>query len=195
MTRRGPKRKAGKREPNGKLSRKIEDKAERQNDGLDREQRDVLSVGLSARERIWGVKPQHSRDQKAGSAIGRYCLQGQITQAQYDAAMQFLESYHRHLRAIDAPQPHPGAIDLNAVRGRPVLVENLALLAKWEQDYAGAILAIREKQNEIRLQGNLYGSLYTMLVKDVMLDTLLGDVRTACNALAKHYKLLERQAA
>jgi hypothetical protein len=140
------------------------------------------------------VDPRHSRDQKAGSAIGRYCLQGLISQAQYDAAVQFVESYHRHLRAIDAP-PQPGAIDLNATRGRPVTIENVSQLTKWRADHKAAMDAIHSKQNEIRLMGNLYGALYTVLIRDVMLETLLGDLRTGLNALVKHYGLLARVAA
>ena len=162
-------------------------------DGLDREQRDTLATGLTARERVWGISPEHSRDQKVGSAVGRYCLQGLVTQAQYDAAMLFVESYNRHLRAIDAP-PQPGAVDLNATRGRPVFVENPAQLAKWRAEHQAAMSAIQAKQNEIRLMGNLYGAMYAVLIRDVMLEPLLGDLRTGLNALAKHYGLLARAA-
>jgi hypothetical protein len=194
MGKRGIKSKPGKRERNGRLSRQPKDVSERNLSDLDREQRDTLAIGLEARERIFGVKPQQSRDQKAGSAIGRYCLQGLITQAQYDAAMLFLESYHRNLRAIDAP-PQPGAVDLNATHGRPVGLENVAQLRKWRAEHKAAEQAIQTKQNEIRLMGNLYGALYTVLIRDVQLEHLLGDTRTACNALIRHYKLEARIAA
>jgi hypothetical protein len=158
------------------------------------EERDVQGPALTARHRVFGVDPRHSRDQKAGSAIGRYCLQGLISQVQYDAAMQFIESYNHHLRAIDAP-PQPGAIDLNATRGRPVFAENPQQLAKWRAEHKAAMDAIQAKQNEIRLMGNLYGALYAVLIRDVMLETMLGDLRTGLNALAKHYGLLARRAA
>jgi hypothetical protein len=194
LGKRGPKKQPGQREKNGRLSRQPNIEAQRKLDGLDREQRDTLSVGLEGRERVWGVKPQHSRDQKAGSAIGRFCLQGQVTQAQYDAAMLFLESYQRNLRAIDAP-PQPGAVDLNRTHGRPVGRENPAQLAQWRQEYRAACDAIQEKQNEIRLQGNLYGALYELLVRDTQLDYLLPNARTAMNALVKHYRLDGRIAA
>lgn len=193
MGRRGKKPQPGKRERNGRLSRDPVEVSQRNMDGLDREQRDTLSVALSARERVFGVKPSHSRDQKAGSAVGRYCLQGLVTQAQYDAAIQFVESYNRNLRAIDAP-PQPGAVDLNATRGRPVFVENPAQLAKWRAEHKAAMDAIQEKQNEIRLMGNLYGAIYTVLIRDVMLEHMLGDLRTGLNALVKHYGLLARAA-
>lgn len=194
MGKRGTKPKPGKRERNGRLSRQPKHTAERNLADLDREQRDNLSIGLEARERIWGVKPQHSRDQKAGSAVGRYCLQGLVTQAQYDAAMLYLESYHRNLRAIDAP-PQPGAVDLNRTHGLAVGLENVAQLTKWRAEHKATLAAIQAKQNEIRLMGNLYGALYEIVVRDHALEHLLGDLRTAANALVKHYRLDGRMAA
>lgn len=194
MGKRGTKPKPGKRERNGRLSRQPKAVAERNLADLDREQRDTLSIGLEARERIWGVKPQQSRDQKAGSAIGRYCLQGLVTQAQYDAAMLFLESYHRNLRAIDAP-PQPGAVDLNRTHGLAVGLENVKQLTKWRAEHKATLAAIQDKQNEIRLMGNLYGALYEIVVRDHALEHLLGDLRTAANALVKHYRLDGRMAA
>jgi hypothetical protein len=198
MGRRGPKKKQDvKRERNGRMSRNADGRkhnTERNLADLDREQRDNLSIGLEARERIWGVKPQQSRDQKAGSAIGRYCLQGLVTQAQYDAAMLFLESYHRNLRAIDAP-PQPGAVDLNRTHGLAVGLENVKQLTKWRAEHKATLAAIQDKQNEIRLMGNLYGALYEIVVRDHALEHLLGDLRTAANALVKHYRLDGRMAA
>ena len=188
MGKRGTKPKAGKRERNGQLSRKARDVEARGLEGMDQEQRATLAVGLEARERVFGVAPQHSRDQKAGTAIGRFCLTGRITQPQYDAAMAFLESYHRNLLAIDAPKM-PGAVNLNATRGRPVGVENVAQLTRWRQEHAAALAAIQSKQIEIGMLGNLYGSLYAMLIRDTELDHLLGDVRVALNALVRHYRL------
>lgn len=194
MGKRGAKPKPGKRERNGRLSRQPKHVSERNMADLDREQRDTLEPGLSARERIWGVKPQHSRDQKAGSAVGRYCLQGLITQAQYDAAMLFLESYHRNLRAIDAP-PQPGAVDLNRTHGLAVGLENVAQLRKWRAEHKAAEQAIQDKQNEIRLMGNLMGAIGIILIRDQQMEHMLGDFRTAMNALIKHYRLDGRMAA
>lgn len=181
----------GKRERNGQIAR--QDATQRRIDGLDREQRDTLSIGIEARQRVLGVKPAHSRDQKAGSAIGRFCLVGHITQAQYDAALLYIESRARNLRAIDAP-PQPGAVDLNAARGRPVGREDPAQLSRWRRDHRDAERAIQDKQNETRLMGNLFGALDLVLFRDVELDHLLGDLRSALNALVKHYGLLARAA-
>ena len=116
MTTRGGKKRQGKREPNGRLSRQPKHAAERNMADLDAEQRDTLSVGLDARERVFGVKPSQSRDQMAGSVIGRWCLQNIISRSQYDAAMLFQESHTRNLLAIDAP-PQPAAAKEILMRG------------------------------------------------------------------------------
>jgi len=195
MGKRGTKTKRVKnREPNGRASRQPKHVAERNLLDLDQEQRDTVSVALDARERVFGVKPSQSRDQMAGSVIGRWCLQNTISRAQYDAAMLFLESYTRNLLAIDAP-PLPAAVDLNRTHGRPVGMENAAQLRKWRAEYKAATEAIQIKQNEIRLQGNLYGALYAVVVRDVDLDHLAGDTRTALNALVRHYGLMAKEAA
>jgi hypothetical protein len=195
MGKRGPKKRPDqKRERNGRASRQPAVVAERNLLDLDAEQRDMLSVGLTARERVLHVKPSQSRDQMAGSVIGRWCLQRIVTQAQYDAAMAFLESNTRNLLAIDAP-PLPGAVDLNRTHGRPVGLENAPQLRKWRAAHKAALDAIQAKQNEIRLQGNLYGALYAVVIRDVDLEHMAGDVRTALNALVRHYGLEARAAA
>ena len=205
MTTRGGNRQAGKREPNGRLSRQKAEVEKRFIEGLDRDEVDALSVGLAARERLFKVPKERidpktkkkvyvSRDQLLGSVIGRWCLQNIISRAQYDAAMAFLESYTRNLLAIDAP-PQPGAVDLNRTHGRPVGVENAPQLIKWRAAHRSALDAIQAKQNEIRLQGNLYGALYAVVIRDVDLEHMAGDVRTALNALVRHYGLEARQAA
>jgi hypothetical protein len=193
LGKRGPKKTTTKREQNGRRSRKQKDQMEHFMQTLELTQRDTLGVGLNARHKVFGVAPQHTRDQKAGSAIGRFCLQGHITQAQYDAAMMFLEARERNLRAIDAP-PQPGAVNLNATHGRPIIVENAGQVRKWRENYKAACAAIQEKQNEIRLMGNLFGALDAVLVRDIERDMYLGDLRTALNALVKHYGLLARAA-
>ena len=154
----GKKKDVSKREPNGRASRRKRDVMEQFLADMDKDARETQGVALTARHRIFGVDPKHSRDQKAGSAAGRYCLQGLITQAQYDAAIMFLESHQRNLRAIDAP-PQPGAVDLNATHGRPVGLENVKQLTKWRTEHKATLAAIQAKQNEIRLMGNLYGAL------------------------------------
>lgn len=194
MGKRGTKSKPGKRERNGRLSRQPKLVAQRNLLDLDHEQRETVLVALDARERVNGTLPQQSRDQMAGSVIGRWCLTGRISREHYDAAMMFLESYARHLLAIDAPRL-PGAVDLNATHGRPTGTENVDQLRKWRMAHQQAMEALQGKQNEIRLGGNLYGSLYAVVIRDVDLDHLERDVYTALQVLAVHYRFIALEAA
>ena len=124
----------------------------------------------------------------AGSAIGRYCLQGLVTRPQYDAAMAYLEERENYLQAIQAPR-QPGAVDLNATRGQSVAAENVARTQKAKASMKATDAAIMEKQIEVGNMGNLFGALNAVLVMDVELDHLLGDLRTALNALVKRYRM------
>jgi len=192
----GHKRKAGKREPNGRLSRKTADVSERYRDGLDKEERDTISTGLSARVRVHGVKPEHSRDQLAGSFVGRLCLTGELSRVQYDAAMSYMEDWHANLRAIQAAiPPWPNAIDLNATKGRAVGPENIARAQRSVQAWRAARAAVQERQNELRGAGNLFGALDHCVLRDHDHPHLVGSLREALNALARFYRLLSTEAA
>lgn len=188
MGRKSHRRKEGKREQSGKLSRRAVDTAARAalaRDGLDREQQETISVGLEARQRVFGVPVPLSRDQMAGSALGRYCLQGHITRVQYDAGVQYLADCDDHSRAIGTPGI-PRAVDLNAIGGQNNH-ENVAKARAAIARYDAMVKAVREKQFEVGNMGNLFGALDAVIRHDVMLDHLLGDLRTALNALARHY--------
>lgn len=155
----------------------------------------MIAVGIEARQRVWGVPAPVSRDQMAGSAVGRYCLQGQITRAQYDAAMSYLEERDNWFRCIEAPR-QPGAVDLNATKGQSVNAENVSRYRTIMAAREATDKAIMAKQIEIGNMGNLNGALYAVLVQDVQLEHLLGDLRTALNALVRRYGLTSgREAA
>lgn len=184
----GRKRKTGNREPNGRLSRKTEDRKVRDKAEVAATDWDTMGTALMARWRVHNVDPASLRDQMAGSAVGRYCLQGQITRAQYDAAMSYLEEREDWLRCIAAPR-QPGAVDLNATKGQSVNAENVSRYRTIMAAREATDKAIMAKQIEIGNMGNLNGALYAVLVQDVQLEHLLGDLRTALNALVRRYGL------
>lgn len=188
------KRKHGKREPNGRLSRKpgerqIRDKAE-----VAATEWDTMGQALMARNRVHGVEPMNLKDQLAGSAVGRMCLKGIITQTQYDAAMAYLSEREEYHQYIQVPR-QPGAVDLNATKGQSVASENVARVLKVTAAAKATDAAIMDKQIEIGNMGNLFGALNAVLVMDAELDHLVGDLRTALNALARRYGLTGRAKA
>lgn len=196
MGRRGPRRKAVKREANGQPSRRIADAAERAalaREGLDKEQQETIAVGIEARQRVFGLPPTISRDQMAGSAVGRYCIQKHITRVQYDAAMLYLADCEAYSHAIGTPGL-PRAVDLNATGGQNNH-ENVGKALAAIRAHDAMVKAVQAQQNELRNTANLFGALDAVIRRDVMLDHLLGDLRTALNALVRHYGVAGRAAA
>lgn len=193
------KKKAGKREPNGRLSRRKKDVASRFLDTLSLDERDAIGVGVAARIRLHGVKPEHSRDQMAGSYLGRLRMEQQITASQYEAGIAYLSDMEAYRIAIRAPR-QPGAVDLNATHGNSVSVESVDFVQRAITKMDGPIDAngrrhggirgaIQEKQNDVRGIANLWAALSLIVLEDRPLPNLVGDLRYALNALAKHYGL------
>lgn len=89
MNRRGRKRKAGHREPNGQPVRATErERAE-----------DIMRPAREARERIHGVPEALSSSPDAGSVLGRLVLAGEVTPRQRDAGHLY-ESIVREYEAV-----------------------------------------------------------------------------------------------
>ena len=63
-----------------------------------------MQTAIEARQRIHGLTPALAVDQKAGSVLGRMCLAGDITEAQYEAGMRFYKAHAEMLRATLGPR-------------------------------------------------------------------------------------------
>jgi hypothetical protein len=99
MTRRGRKRKAGRRQPNGQPAR---DRA------FVRE--DVLSVvRRQPHRRRYG---EAFNDERAECELGRLCLEKFITESMYQAGVRYRRDAIAMRRALDAPTPDPKGMDL-----------------------------------------------------------------------------------
>lgn len=208
-------RKPGKREPNGQLSRSAEFARARRNAEADEAQWEAMSVGMEARHRLYGLaypasprsaeparKRPHVLDQRAGSVIGRMAMQGEISAAQYDAAVRYAEDVHNYRRAISAPRI-PGAVDLNAIRGggvdnaEHVEFSRRAIRRYCGDDGRGGILgALRECQGSIANRGsNLAAALDYFVLRDEFHAHMIPWLRIALNCLSRHYGFLERTEA
>jgi hypothetical protein len=190
----GRKRKPGIREPNGKLSRRVNEVTRRHYEQLEREEVENMSVGIAVRELRYGVGKEASRDQLLGSFTGRLCSGGQLSRQQYAAAEAYLEAWHNMSRAVRGPRA-PGAIDLNATKGGSGDYENVAQAQKAMADWKAASKAIQERQNELRGVGTLNAALYHIVLMDHEFYHLIPSAREALNALARHYRLEGRKAA
>lgn len=114
MSRVGRKRKMGKREKNGRISRQKHERQARR----PLEQVDVMHVARVARERVLGVHASSSGTDLGGTAIGRMLLRELVTRRHYDAAEIVANRRAAYVSAIGLGHSSPQAVDINAVHGR-----------------------------------------------------------------------------
>lgn len=164
------------REPNGRISRS----------GKHHEPADV--VALEARRRMYGLSAEEAKDQKAGSFIGYLNLIGRqdgISDAQYEAGVNFLSLYHAYQRALQSP----GRV-VEGGSGVPS-GEITEAYEEWARDtieaYDRCRKAIEEAQYAAR-GSNLWAALDYCIIRDERHYHMLGDLRLLLNALAKHFR-------
>lgn len=193
MGKRGPKAKPGKREANGRLSRKPADVMQHFNDKLGADEREVLRTGVEARMRVHGVNVASLRDTDAGTFVGRLRISGEISDQQCEAAHQYCAIYERMQAAVGGPKPS-GAVNLNATKGMPG-PENTAQAIKARDDWGNALKAVQDRQNELRMGAALIATLDYCVLRDEPQMHMVGWLREGLNALARHFKLGDRRKA
>ena len=97
-------------------------------------------------------------------------------------------------RMIGGGPTGDSAQDPNRVAGRAG-EENIQRSAAIRQRHRSAELAVQEKQNQLRGTAVLFAALYECVERDRGHYHLVGDVRHAANALARHYGLGMEKAA
>lgn len=143
------------------------------------------------RMKMFGLSEKDARDQKAATFIGRLNLTDKkalISNAQYDAAVAFLDVYDKYKRAIGAPD----ALKQSGGIGGGESTEEYA---RWchvaRAKYDAAIEAVRAEQGLHENRGaNLYAALDYLVCRDEQHWHMVGDCRLALNALAHHFGIV-----
>lgn len=140
---------------------------------------------ILTRMRLFGLTEKDARDQKASTFIGRLQLTKAISQAQYDAAQQWLlvrEHYQRAIKSPDALRSSGGGGDA----GESPSYANWCRRAIERYDEAEK--AIRIEQDIIENRGRaLFAGLDYIVNREEVHWHLVGDCRLALNALAHHF--------
>jgi len=186
----GRKRRIGKRETNGKLSRRIEDKQARRS--ID--EQSAMQVAKEARQRVFGVSEADSATELAGSVCGRLLLQGSISREQLDAAIAYQETYAAFQRAIDAPAP-PRAVNIGGFSSGAPRDMSPDQCEKFKARWKAAKSVLTELDIAQRGTSVTYAACDYIVLNDRFLPHLFGDLRLGLNALARHYGLVARRAA
>lgn len=192
MAKRGRKRKATTREPNGRPSRRKIHIQER----TEMTEREAKSVALAARARMTGL-PEHLIDGKpetgkpnVGTTHGALCLTGQITADQWSAAEWFLHRRNEYLQAIKAPgaQWQQG----QEAGSDPSAYANWCARAK--QAWRGIVACIAEASIETR--SPVMAAFDHILERQTPgLHHMLGDLRTGLNAIHRGFLVARPRAA
>jgi hypothetical protein len=189
----GRKRKPGKREPNGKLSRRKDEKQARRT--IDEQAN--MAVGKEARVRVHGedqgVTADNAGTELAGSVCGRLLLQGSISSEHMDAAKAFQETYAAYQRVMDSPRP-PKAVEIGGATGGSLREITPEQANRAKERWAEACLCLARTNQEHRT-ATIYAACDYIVLRDQYLPHLFGDLRLGLNALARHYGLVARRAA
>lgn len=99
------------REPNGRLSRRIQAKEARQGET----ERAVKETVTEARMRVLGLSVADCERPEAGSVLGRIYLdpRNKITESMYIAGIRMGEDFHRYYRLAGLGMPTPQAFDIS----------------------------------------------------------------------------------
>jgi hypothetical protein len=179
------KKKPGRREPNGRRSRRIADRP-----ATSQEAADNMSVVIDARMRMHGLTREKASQANGGFALGRAFERLDITKNQLTAAQYYLADRNAYHRGILAPQetkePHvkPSGDDQS--------YENFVKRAKerWESVQEIIEECCREEKNNLPRQ-----ALEFYAVRDIEAPRHIGALRTVLNALVGHYLVGRRKAA
>lgn len=183
MARAGRKRKIGvKREPNGKPSRA--------GAKLSNEQ-EALRAGIEYRQRVFGVSPKDVLDQKACTLIGRLCLQGVLSEAQWQAGENWLQITNAMSAALQSPRGFKTAGSGSAMSISEEL--EAAKYAAIKSAFDTANDAIEDHAPVQERKARLV-AMRTFIIDQVDQPMMHGTLRTALNGLVKHFGLLGRGA-
>ncbi|WP_273719607.1 MULTISPECIES: hypothetical protein [Bartonella] len=157
------------REANGRISRAKSP----------REAANQLAIEMRAKR--FGLTLQEAKNPLSGSYIGRLCLQGVLTQEQYDAAQQYLQIRNDYLCAKGLP---------NAIYDEMPSSSDDKARDKWvafaTEQFINMQEALKEAQCLYR-QYNLHAALQYLVVEDQMLPHLVNSLRVALNVLQKYF--------
>ncbi|USP02843.1 hypothetical protein [Bartonella taylorii] len=141
----------------------------------------VNQLAIEMRAKRFGLTIEEAKNPLAGTYVGRLCLQGVLTQDQYDAAQKYLEVKNDYLCAKGLP---------SAVYDEIPSSSDDKAREKWvefaTEQFSNMQEVIKETQHLYR-QYNLYAAIQYIVIEDQTLPHLVNSLRVALNALHKYF--------
>lgn len=170
----GRKRKQGKREANGKPQRPASVSV----------QQDAMRAAMEYRQRVFGVSPRDVMDQKAATLLGRLCLQGTISEAQWQAGEDWLRIVNARHAAANAPRGFRSAGNAAIALDDEEEASRYQAIKKAFDNANDAVedhAPVTERIARMR-------ALSAIVVLEIDQPKMYGTLRTALNGLVKHFK-------
>lgn len=184
MARAGRKRKQGVKRVNGRISQRKSDVAERKEETS----MEVTAVAREARVRVFGVDSQDTMNPDTATVPGRLKRAKVINAGQLKAAYRYEACVAAYRNAIGAPMAGLGA------GGQPsaYLASEQERYARAKARYEGAMSAVLAENAIHKNRGcNMPAALEIIVLRDVDVSHLHGDLRLALNALAHYFGCVE----
>lgn len=168
---------------------KVEDVAREPNGRISRSVNDNNTDEIARRAERLGLTVVQARDQKAATFIGYLNLLGRvdgISDEQYEAALKFLDLRRSYLLAIKAPNAErsdEGTGNTNS----EVSDSYVDWCRETIERHKNCRNAIQTAQNESRQ--NLWAAADLCLIQGHRMLHMIGDVRTLCNALIQFFRV------
>ena len=176
----GRKRKVGKRESNGRIERQPRVSSEQ----------DTMRTAIEYRQSVFGLSEQDSKDQKAATLLGRLCLQGAVSEAQWQAGEDWLRLVNARYAATNAPRGFKSAgSSALAIDEEAEAARYWSLKARFDKANAAV-----EDHAPVLDRVARFEALSAIVVREVDAPHMHGALRTALNGLVKFFKTEARAA-
>ena len=151
---------------------------------------------IALRMRVFGLSEKDARDQKAATYVGRLCLAGRrattdgITEAQYEAATEYLAAYANFQKAVKSPNALRSGSGGGDEGESPDYADRCR---RWIAKYEGIRAAVQLEQGLHENRGaNMWAALDYLVIRDEQHPHMIGDLRLALNAIGHHLGMIPR---
>lgn len=184
MARAGRKRKQGVKRVNGRISQRKEDVLVRKAET----EAQVTATGREARMRIFGIAMEDTMNPDTATVPGRLKRAKVINAGQLKAAYRYEACVAAYRSLIGGPKEGQGGPNGSAA----YLATEQERYARAKARYDGAVAAVLAENAIHKNRGcNMLGALDTIVMRDVDVPHLHGDLRLALNALAHYFGCVE----
>jgi len=189
MAKAGRKRKVGVKRVNGRISQRKDDVIVRKAET----EAEVTATAREARTRVFGVDKLDTMNPDTGTVVGRLKRAKVINAGQLKAAYRYEACVMSYRTAVCAPAVR-GNTDMSGGTASEYLSNEVDRHKRAIARYEGAARALLDENALHKHRGsNFPAALDTIVMRDVDVPHMHGDLRLALNALAHYFGCIEEE--